>query len=250
MPTGVALGEGSRVVVMMDSGGVGTALVGRLEKLGAAVLSIEDAPQAEELVARLDGFAADGPVQGVYWLPALDLEAPIEDMDLAAWREALRMRVKLLYATMRHLYDSVGEAGTFLVSATRLGGRHGYDDVGAVAPLGGAVTGFTKAFKREKPDALVKAVDFPASRKTAALAEALIAETRARSRGRRDRPYRRSAVHDRAARRGAAVRDRQRPARPRLRCGRDRSRRQHRVGDHGGPRSCIRRHVPPSRPGA
>jgi NAD(P)-dependent dehydrogenase (short-subunit alcohol dehydrogenase family) len=43
--------------------------------------------------------------------------------------------------------------------------------------MGGAVTGFTKAFKREKGNALVKAVDFPASRKTAALATALIEET-------------------------------------------------------------------------
>ena len=40
--------------------------------------------------------------------------------------------------------------GPFLVSATRLGGLHGYDDAGAVDPLGGSVTGFTKAFKREK----------------------------------------------------------------------------------------------------
>jgi NAD(P)-dependent dehydrogenase (short-subunit alcohol dehydrogenase family) len=78
---------------------------------------------------------------------------------------------------MRHLYDQVGEAGTFLVSATRLGGQHGYGPDGATAPMGGAVTGFTKAFKREKPDALVKAVDFPASRKTAALADALVEET-------------------------------------------------------------------------
>ncbi len=177
LPTGVTLGEGSRVVVMMDAGGVGAALVSRLEKLGASVLSIDDAPPAEELLSRLDAFSAEGPVHGVYWLPALDVEANVEDMDLAAWREGLRQRVKLLYATMRHLYDAVGDAGTFLVSATRLGGRHGYDDAGAVAPLGGAVTGFTKAFKREKPDALVKAVDFPVSRRTAALADALIAET-------------------------------------------------------------------------
>ena len=52
--------------------------------------------------------------------------------------------------------------GTFLISATRLGGQHGYDEAGAIAPLGGAVTGFTKAYKRERPDALVKAVDFEA----------------------------------------------------------------------------------------
>ena len=70
-----------------------------------------------------------------------------------------------------------GARGTFLVSATRLGGLHGYDEAGAFAPLGGGVTGFTKAYKREKSDALVKAVDFEPSRKTTALAEILIEET-------------------------------------------------------------------------
>ena len=43
--------------------------------------------------------------------------------------------------------------------------------------MGGAVTGFTKALARERAEALVKAVDFAPSRKTAALAELLIEET-------------------------------------------------------------------------
>ncbi len=175
--TGVVLGEGSRVVVMLDHGGIGTALVERLEKRGVAVLAIDDAPPAEELLARIDEFAADGQVTGVYWLPALDVEPAVADMELDDWREALRRRVKLLYATMRHLYSHGGDTGVFLVSGSRLGGRHGYDEAGAVAPMGGAVTGFTKAYKREKPAALVKAVDFPTGRKTAAHADVLIAET-------------------------------------------------------------------------
>ena len=61
--------------------------------------------------------------------------------------------------------------------ATRLGGYHGYDPAGATCPLGGAVTGFAKAYRRERPDALVKAVDFPVSRKTSALADVLVDET-------------------------------------------------------------------------
>ena len=72
---------------------------------------------------------------------------------------------------------AVAGAGTFLVSATRLGGRHGYDAAGATSVMGGAVTGFTKALARERADALVKAVDFAPSRKTAALADMLIEET-------------------------------------------------------------------------
>ena len=128
---------------------------------------------------QLSGWAADGPVHGLYWLPALDVEAPVSDLDLEGWREALRRRVKNLYAVVRYLDSSgqLGSRGTFLVSATRLGGYHGYDEAGALAPLGGAVTGFIKAYARERPDLLAKAVDFHTTRKTAALADALLEET-------------------------------------------------------------------------
>ena len=96
----------------------------------------------------------------------------LRGIELDAWRESLRVRVKLLH---RHARAVDGQA--FLVSATRLGGLHGYDDAGAVAPLGGAVTGFTKAYKRERPEALVKAVDFGAGARRDGLADLLIEET-------------------------------------------------------------------------
>jgi len=176
-PTGVTLDANSRVVVMLDRGGVGKALAGRLQKLGAMALVIDEPPTVEALEAQLAAWLADGPIQGVYWLPALDAEPALEDMDLGAWRELNRVRVKNLYVTMRLLYDAISTPGTFLVSATRLGGFHGYGPDGATAPLGGAVTGFTKAYKRERGDVLVKAVDFEAGRKTAGPADLLIAET-------------------------------------------------------------------------
>jgi NADP-dependent 3-hydroxy acid dehydrogenase YdfG/acyl carrier protein len=175
--THVALDDSSRVIVMADAGGVGKALARRLNERGVDVLVVEDSPAADDLLGRIDAWAAGGGVTGVYWLPALDREDPIAEMAIADWKEALRVRVKLLYRTMRHLYDRVGGTGTFLVSATRLGGQHGYDGAPPLAPMGGGVTGFTKTYKREKPDALVKAVDFAPSRKTAALADTLIAET-------------------------------------------------------------------------
>jgi NADP-dependent 3-hydroxy acid dehydrogenase YdfG len=175
--TGVELGEGSRVIVAADAGGVGSALADRLAKRGVEVLLIDDAPDAAELVARIDAWRGGTPVTGVYWLRALDAHGAIEDMDLETWREELRVRVKLLFETMRHVYDDVAAAGTFLVSATRLGGRFGFDEHGPVHPMGGAVSGFTKTFKRERPEALVKVVDVPASRKTAAFADILIEET-------------------------------------------------------------------------
>ncbi len=171
-PTGVVL-DGARVVVMPDGGGIAESLTKKLAKAGATVLTLDPSVDADATVSQLERWMADGPITGVYWLAALDDDGDLGDYDLAAWTEALRRRVKLLYATMRALY----EAGPFLVSATRLGGSHGYDAAGATNPLGGAVTGFTKSYKKEKPTSLVKAVDLPASRKTAAIADQLIEET-------------------------------------------------------------------------
>ncbi|HUI44302.1 MAG TPA: SDR family NAD(P)-dependent oxidoreductase, partial [Terriglobia bacterium] len=176
-PTGVTLGPGRRVVIMPDQGGVAEVLAGRLRSLGIEALQIEGTPQADALADRLKTWLAAGPVHGVYWLPALDFEGKLSAMDLAAWHEALRVRVKSLYVMMRTLYDQVATPGTFLVSATRLGGQHGYDEAGAVAPLGGAVTGFTKTYKRERPDAFVKAVDFHPEAAPPQIAELLIGET-------------------------------------------------------------------------
>ncbi|MGA2321079.1 MAG: SDR family NAD(P)-dependent oxidoreductase [Solirubrobacteraceae bacterium] len=173
----MALGEGSRVVLMPDAGGVGTALADRLSKRGVEVISIDGSPDGEALEALIAEWSAAGPIQGVYWLPALDEEQPLAMLDPTYRHEALRVRVKLLAITMRALAEQIGTAGAFLVSATRLGGRHGYDADGATSVLGGAVTGFTKALSRERPDALVKAVDFAPSRKTAALADVLLEET-------------------------------------------------------------------------
>jgi NAD(P)-dependent dehydrogenase (short-subunit alcohol dehydrogenase family) len=184
LPTSVVLDASSRLVVMADEGGVGAALVKKLQGLGADVLVLEPGVGTDALLAAVESFGSQGPVQGVYWLAALDDEGPLTEMDLAGWREALRRRVKTLYATMRAVYDH----DPFLVSATRFGGYHGYDPAGAGAPMGGSVTGFTKAYQKERmlaargegrieDTALVKAVDFAPSRKTAALADLLVAET-------------------------------------------------------------------------
>ena len=69
--TGVTLAAGRRVVIMPDSGGVAEALTRRLQGMGVEVLSIDGAPDADALATRLKNWVAAGPVQGVYWLPAL-----------------------------------------------------------------------------------------------------------------------------------------------------------------------------------
>lgn len=175
--TNAGLGPNSRVVVMPDKGGVSEALTNRLQTLGVEVLRIDSAADADTLIQVLKNWTATGQIDGVYWLPALDKEEDFSKMDLAAWHEALRIRVKSLYVTMRSLAERVANPGAFLISATRLGGQHGYDSVGAFAPLGGAVAGFTKAYKREHMSSLAKAIDFEAKRDIAQIAQLLIDET-------------------------------------------------------------------------
>ena len=175
--TNVTLAAGRRVVIMPDKGGVADALTRLLQEKGTEVLRLDNGSDAETLTTTLKNWIASGPIDGVCWLPALDNEGNLRDMDLAAWHEAVRVRVKSLYTTMRVLYEQISKPGTFFLSATRLGGQHGYDEAGAIAPLGGAVTGFTKTYKRERLDALVKAVDFELGRSPLEVAELLVEET-------------------------------------------------------------------------
>jgi acyl transferase domain-containing protein/acyl carrier protein len=176
-PTGVTLAGGRRVILMPDKGGVAEALSARLEKLGVQVLRLEPTPNTEKLAEKLNSLLAAGAVHGVFWLPALDNEGPIAHMTLDTWHELLAVRLKGMHTVMRALYEQVAAAGTFLVSASRLGGQHGYDPAGAQSPMGGAVAGFTKTYKRERTDALVKAVDFETASAADHIAELLIAET-------------------------------------------------------------------------
>ncbi len=159
-PTGVRLGEGSRVVVGDDRGKVAGLLAGQLAAHGVAVCRLDLGSPTAEVAEAVRGFVSAGRVDGLFWLPALDADLAVGEMDLASFREETRRRVKTLFAAAKVAQSSDGSApAPFLVTATRLDGLHGYG-AGAAGPLGGAVTGFTKAYKREFPDALAKAVDF------------------------------------------------------------------------------------------
>jgi len=176
-PTGVTLDRGPRVIIMPDSARVAEALTQILKTKGVEVLRIEGAPDAPALTDLLKTWVAAGSIQGVYWLAALDHEGDLRHMTPAVWHHSVHVRVKLLYTTMRALYEHIAKPGTFLVAATRLGGQHGYDEAGAVAPIGGAVVGFAKTYKRERPEATVKAVDFATAAKPAEVAQLLVQET-------------------------------------------------------------------------
>jgi NAD(P)-dependent dehydrogenase (short-subunit alcohol dehydrogenase family) len=170
-PTGVEYSDEGRMIVVSDEGKVGHYLGYRLRARKTKALALKEATP-DTVTAQLEEWLAEGPVEGVYFLTALDVESPLAEMDLPRWRTEQEKRVKALYTLMRALPEE-----TFLISATRLGGLHGYGEEGATAPLGGAVTGFTKAYARERPDTLVKALDFPVDADDRAIAEILVEET-------------------------------------------------------------------------
>ncbi len=173
-PTGVRLGAGVRVVVAR--GASEQTLARKLAALGATVLELDVRAPAAAIEETLRGWLGEGPVAGIFWLPSLDPEPRLEELSIDAFRESTRRVVKNLASAMRVLYESIAPTGTFLVAATRLGGLFGLGEEGTAAPLGGAVQGFVKAYKRERRDALVKVVDFGDEASDAEVADALVAE--------------------------------------------------------------------------
>ena len=141
------LGAGARILVILDEGGVGKALVKQLAKAGANVLAVEAATADRRPARRRRGLDDRSPLTGVYWLPALDDEG---DQPTSTWPAGARpcaVASRSLYARCHAGLD----AKPFLVTATRLGGCHGYDAAGATNPLGGAVVGFAKSYRRSGP---------------------------------------------------------------------------------------------------
>ncbi|MDF1565977.1 MAG: SDR family oxidoreductase [Deltaproteobacteria bacterium] len=173
-PTGVSA-EG-RILVVCDGGGAGAQLAKALTERGASVAKVEVRKDPAAFEEEVREWASEGPVKGAFVLTGLDPMPAFADLDLAAWRKLNDDRVKLLRSTARALYEALGEAGTFLFTATRLGGLHGYGEEGALNPVSGAVTGFTKALARERPEALVKVVDFAEGATALDVAATLLAE--------------------------------------------------------------------------
>ncbi|NJK88022.1 MAG: SDR family NAD(P)-dependent oxidoreductase [Myxococcales bacterium] len=173
--TGVELRAGAKVLVVEDRGGVGACIAPRLEERGVEVLRLRsdfDRAELDELSSQL----GDGSLTGVIWLPALDDEGPLGELEEESYERAVFVRVKALHRVMRQVYGAIEGPDTFLIGATRMGGRFGFDAEGASAALGGAVCGFVKTYARERPNALVKVVDFERLAPPELIAEALFEE--------------------------------------------------------------------------
>jgi malonyl CoA-acyl carrier protein transacylase len=169
--TGVTLEAGLRVLIVNDLGDTGKSLARRLRSRKVQVLTLDNASSAE-FSEKLTKFLAEGPIHGVYFLPALDVEPLLADTTAEQWQIEMSRRVYALFNLMKSI---PGEP--FLVSATRMGGLHGYTSQGATAPMGGAVSGFTKAISLERPDSFAKVVDFAVDVPASTVAAHLIEET-------------------------------------------------------------------------
>ncbi|MBK8491152.1 MAG: SDR family NAD(P)-dependent oxidoreductase [Saprospirales bacterium] len=174
-PTGVEIREGGLYLLMSDDAGAGKALEKELKKRKARVQVLNPAAERDELEQQLQNWIAEQPVDGVYWFSSLDVVQPASELNFGEWKALTHRHVKLLHATMRTI-TRTQDTAPFLLSATRLGGRFGYDEKGAISPLGGAVCGFTKSYKREHPETLAKVVDFGDIKKPADLLKALLDE--------------------------------------------------------------------------
>ncbi|MBI4928012.1 MAG: SDR family NAD(P)-dependent oxidoreductase, partial [Anaerolineae bacterium] len=170
-PSKVTLDSSSRVIIVADSGKVGDALARKLRARKAQVLlvPVKDQP---ELTAKAVEFASQGAVTGVYYLCGLDAAPALDELTQQEWETQINKHGLSLFQLVKAMN---GEP--FLVSATRMGGLFGTDDTVNPNPFGGAINGFTKALSRERPDTLVKVVDFDASAGAADIAAHLMTET-------------------------------------------------------------------------
>ncbi len=169
-PTEIILDASSRILVVADSGKTADSLARRLRGRKTSVLVVKTTDEAA--LAKVQQWHAESSVTGIYFLPALDTEPTLVEMDAASWETELEKRVMPLY----HLLRAVGPE-SFLVCATHMGGLHGYGADGASAPMGGAVSGFAKAVGMERPNLFVKVVDFAQDETPARMAALLIEET-------------------------------------------------------------------------
>ncbi|MBA4383704.1 MAG: beta-ketoacyl synthase, partial [Anaerolinea sp.] len=168
-PTGVSLANG-RVIILKGrdklTGETAKQLTKLLESKKVEVLTHE----AAESLEAAEVWLKAGPLSGVYCLTGLDSDPAWNESKDVTWKEAVNLRVEPLLELVKLV-----PSNAFLISATRMGGLHGL--MNASNPLGGTISGFTKAYSRERSAALVKVVDYQASAKPAFVAETLLQET-------------------------------------------------------------------------
>ncbi len=165
LPTGVNL-EGGRILILTGKDKTAAALVKQLKFLKAEALVVKAGTALEPAME----WMREGTLLGMYCLTALDADPEWKDIPGGQWASAFNERLEALFLLAKNLPSKA-----FLISATRMGGLHGF--IHAANPNGGAVSGFTKAYSRERRGALVKVIDFETHASAEMAADSLIRET-------------------------------------------------------------------------
>ena len=142
-PTGVALAEGDRVLLMPDRGGVAKALRRRLEKRGVEVIALDPEQDTTALAEHLGGLAAEVPIRGLYWLPALDADEAREMVDAMGDRPVCILRGHGITAGGSSVEQAVARA-LAIDALARMAGR--------VREMGGTPTALPPEDLAELPD--------------------------------------------------------------------------------------------------
>ena len=164
-PSGVDFSLG-RVLIVSDEGKVAASLAKKLKNATARVTLFSPA----ELDEKLPQWIHEGPVSGAYFLAGLDSDPGWKTADPTNWSQAWRKRTHALYMMARLLPDSA-----FFIAATSIGGLHGF--LHPENPINGVISGFVKALKQERPEQLIKVIDFASDAPASFIAGELIAET-------------------------------------------------------------------------
>lgn len=158
--------SGQDVVIVADSAKVSSPLAKKLKSLGAAPVTLKPSA-APEKIAEL---AKAGKLAGVYSLSGLNAKLDWQSDDLDSWSKQRRQQLDPLFALARVLPESA-----FLICGTAMGGLLGF--IHPENPQLGLISGFAKALRRERPQQLVKLVDFSADAKGTQVADCLLNET-------------------------------------------------------------------------
>jgi acyl transferase domain-containing protein/NAD(P)-dependent dehydrogenase (short-subunit alcohol dehydrogenase family) len=169
------------ILLTDDEGGIAEALASQLRESGNRVAMVrlgsetaETAPghyladlTCPDRTADLIGLIRQhqGPIGGLVHLLSLKAGRGFPELDLAAWREELRLGVKSLFYLAKALHEDVKNAtlqgGACVLAATGMGGAFAVDRQGTSEffPGYGGVAGLMKTLAHEWPDVGVKVVD-------------------------------------------------------------------------------------------
>ena len=172
LPTGVTLDENSRIIIVGDDGRAGDSLARRLRARKVQLLNLSPAQSLEEWREKVSAFQNKGTVQGLYYLVGLNKEENLDELNGDNWQVQMENRLMRLFHLLRWL-----DGEPYLICATHMGGLHGYSAAAAHNISGGYITGFAKAISRERPDSLVKVVDFELNAGDSQIAARLLEET-------------------------------------------------------------------------